>query len=249
VTHDAAIAERYRLVRSRIDAAARRSGRDPASVTLVAVTKSLGPGAVRGALMAGVMDLGENYVQEAAGKITLVVERSPATRRPRWHLIGHLQRNKAGLAASLFDLIHTLDSEDLAHRLDRIGAARGRVIRTLLQLNVAGEATKHGVSADAAGALLERLQSLRHLRIEGLMTVPPAPHDPEASRPHFQALASLARSLRSRGFDLVHLSMGMTADYEVAVEEGATFVRVGQAIFGTRPDGAEGERGAAARGR
>lgn len=232
----AAIAERYRLVRSRVDAAARRSRRDPAAVTLVVVTKSVGPAAVRCALAAGVGDLGENYVQEAARKIPLVTERLMDGAAPRWHLIGHLQRNKAGPAVPLFELIHTLDSEELALRLDRIGAERGRAVRTLLQVNVAGEAAKSGVSVDMAAGLLERLQPLRHLRVEGLMTVPPTPHDPEASRPHFRALAGLGRSLRSLGFDVVHLSMGMTADYEVAVEEGATLVRVGEAIFGPRPD-------------
>ncbi len=232
----AAIAEGYRLVRSRVDAAARRSRRDPASVTVVAAVKSFGPATVRYAVAAGIADLGENYVQEAARKIPQLTERTKDGTAPRWHLIGHLQRNKARQAAALFDLIHTLDGEELALCLERIGAEHGRVIRTLLQVNVAGEDTKSGVAVAMAAGLLERLQTLRHLRVEGLMTVPPLPLDPEQSRPHFQALAELRQDLRSRGFDLVHLSMGMSADYEVAVEEGATFVRVGEAIFGPRPD-------------
>jgi pyridoxal phosphate enzyme (YggS family) len=243
----AAIAERYRHVRARIDAAARRAQRDPASITLVAVTKSVEPAPVRCALAIGIEHLGENYVQEAAGKIPRVIAQPYDGPPPRWHLIGHLQRNKARLAVPLFDLIHTLDSEALALALDRIGAEHGRVVRTLLQVNVAGDAAKSGLGATSAPKLLERLQSLRHLRVEGLMTVPPAPHDPEQSRPHFQALAGLRQDLRSRGFDLVHLSMGMTADYEIAVEEGATLIRIGEAIFGPRPDRPHDPLGVAAR--
>jgi pyridoxal phosphate enzyme (YggS family) len=242
-----AIAERYRHVRARIDAAAQRAQRDPASITLVAVTKSVAPTPVRCALAAGVEHLGENYVQEADGKIPQVIAQPYDGPLPRWHLIGHLQRNKARLAVALFDLIHTLDSEALAVALDRIGAEHGRVVRTLLQVNVAGDAAKSGIGITSAPDLLERVQSLRHLRVEGLMTIPPTPHDPEQSRPHFQALAGLRQDLRSRGFDLVHLSMGMTADYEVAVEEGATLVRIGEAIFGPRPDRPRGRPGVAAR--
>lgn len=239
------IAERCRFVRSRIDAAARRARRDPASVTLVAVTKSVEPAAIRHALAAGIRDFGESYVQEAIGKIPRVAEQWTEPDRPRWHLIGHLQRNKAAAAVPLFDLMHALDSEELALRLDRIGAQHDRMVRALLQINVAGESTKSGVAVDAAAALIERVWPLRHLRVEGLMAIPPAPRDPEDSRPHFQALAALASALGARGFDLVHLSMGMTADYEVAVEEGATLVRVGEAIFGPRPDRSQRARGAA----
>jgi pyridoxal phosphate enzyme (YggS family) len=243
----AAIAERYRQVRTRIDAAARRAQRDPASITLVAVTKFVAPTTVRCALATGIEHLGENYVQEAAGKIPRVIAQPYDGPPPRWHLIGHLQRNKARVAVALFDLIHTLDSEALARALDRIGAEHGRVVRTLLQVNVADDTAKSGIGITSAAGLLERVQPLQHLRVEGLMTVPPVPDDPERSRPHFQALAGLRQDLRSRGFDLVHLSMGMTADYEIAVEEGATLVRIGEAIFGPRPDRPHGRPDVAAR--
>jgi pyridoxal phosphate enzyme (YggS family) len=204
---------------------------------LVAVTKGVDLSAVHEALGTGILDLGENFVQEAAEKAAALA-RAPADAhdpRPRWHLIGPLQRNKAARAARLFHLIHTLDGDALAARLDRIGQEVGRRIPTLLQVNVAGEPTKHGVAGDAVAGVLEHARRLTHLRIDGLMTVPPHAAEPEASRAHFRALARLRDDLRTRGFDLPHLSMGMTDDYEIAVEEGATMVRVGRAIFGPRP--------------
>jgi pyridoxal phosphate enzyme (YggS family) len=230
------IAARYARVCERIEAAARRARRNPDDVTLVVVTKTLGLAAVRAALAAGARNIGENYVQEAARKIEQL--RSEAvedgTAQPHWHLIGHLQRNKAARAAELFDLIHTVDSARLGQHLDRAGAERSTPVRVLVEVSIGGEATKSGVDPRAAFALVPALARLEHLRLEGLMAIPPRPPDPEASRPHFHELAALRAELAARGFDLPHLSMGMTDDYEVAIEEGATIVRVGRAIFGER---------------
>lgn len=233
----AVIATRYRRVRARIEDAARRSGRDPAAVTLVVVTKAFDPTAVRAALAAGALDLGENYVQEAVRKMEALESdvASDPERVLRWHFVGRLQQNKAAKAARLFDVIHTLDSEALGRRLDGIGARRARKIHVLVEVNTGGEPSKAGVQYRDAGDLVRTLTTLEHLRVDGLMTIPPFSLDPEASRPYFRALASLRNDLALRGFDLPHLSMGMTDDYEVAIEEGATIVRVGRGIFGERP--------------
>jgi pyridoxal phosphate enzyme (YggS family) len=228
------IADRHAQVRDRIAAAARRAGRAPEDVTLVVVTKTFPAAAIRAVAAAGAGDVGESYVQEAVRKIEELAVGGGPIPPLRWHLIGHLQRNKAAPAAHLFDLIHSVDGEALGGALDRAAAALGKVVPVLVEVNVGGEATKHGISPAAAPALLASLGSLAHLRIEGLMAVPPpAPHT-EASRPHFRALARLRADLARRGFDLPRLSMGMSDDYEVAVEEGATIVRVGRAILGAR---------------
>jgi hypothetical protein len=233
----AAIAARYARVVARIAAAARRSGRDPSTITLVAVTKAFSSEAACAALAAGATHLGENYVQEALPKIRAVDE--VCQRRdlptPQWHLIGHLQHNKARRAVETFDIIHSLDSEALARRLDRIGADRGTRVRVLLEVNTSGEATKNGIPTAGAPALVATLTALDHLQLEGLMTVPPRSAAADGARGHFRALAALRDELGTRGFDLPHLSMGMTDDYETAIEEGATIVRIGRAIFGERP--------------
>lgn len=233
----AAIAARYAGVLERIKDAARRSGRDPATVTLVVVTKAFGLVAVRAALAAGTQDLGENYVQEAARKIEALGTgaRTQGDRELRWHFIGQLQQNKAARAARLFDVIHTVDSAALARRIDRVGTQLSRVVRVLVEVNISGEPSKAGIPRPAAGDLLRALKPLEHVRVEGLMTIPPPGRQPDASRPYFRSLAALRNELASRGFDLPHLSMGMTDDYEVAIEEGATIVRLGRAIFGERP--------------
>ncbi len=233
----AAVTVRYARVMERIAAAARRGGREADAVTLVAVTKAFGPSAVHAALASGARDIGENYVQEAAAKMAALAPEIEATGAPppRWHCIGHLQRNKARLAAALFDVVHTVDSEALAQLLDRAAADLGRIVPVLLGVNVAGESTKSGVSCAGVLRLLETLVRLAHLRVEGLMTVPPMGRDPEEARPHFRTLSRLQLDLAARGFDLPHLSMGMTDDYVVAIEEGATIVRVGRGIFGPRP--------------
>jgi pyridoxal phosphate enzyme (YggS family) len=230
------IAGRYNQVRERIAVAARRVGRDPETVTLVAVAKTFDVAAVRAAVAAGAHDIGESYVQEAAPKIeSLAAEMIGSSERPpRWHFIGHLQRNKASRAVRLFDLIQSVDNLRLAEHLDRVAAECDKSLSVLIEVNVGKERTKGGITEASALHFLTALASLKRLRVEGMMTVPPPVPHPEASRSHFRALAGLRADLASQGFDLPHLSMGMTDDYEVAVEEGATIVRVGRAIFGPR---------------
>jgi len=232
----AEIVARYGHVCERIRVAARRAGRDPDAITLVVVTKTFPLGAIRAALGAGARDIGENYVQEAARKMEALAADPPdrAGMSLRWHFVGQLQRNKAARAVRLFDVIHSIDSIQLAEHLDRAAAACGKIIPVLLEVNVSNECTKGGIGEAAAAALLTALASLKHLRVEGMMTIPPPPQYPDESRPYFRALAKLRTGLASRGFDLPHLSMGMTDDYEIAIEEGATMVRVGRAIFGRR---------------
>lgn len=242
------IAENIARVRDRIERAAQRAGRSPDAITLIAVTKTYSARIVGMALAAGVADCGENRVQEAEEKIDLLRD-TPA----RWHLIGHLQRNKGRRAAALFDMIHSLDSVRLAEALNRHveeaallqpDGTRGR-LPVLLQVNVSGEASKEGF--DLPGGVehpdlatfiadVEAIVALPHLDVQGLMTVAPYDDDPEAARPTFRALRLLRDELTRRlpQTSLSHLSMGMTGDFEVAIEEGATFVRVGRAIFGER---------------
>jgi pyridoxal phosphate enzyme (YggS family) len=220
-----------RLVRvqERMSAAASRAGRDPASVRLVAVSKMMPVEAIREALKAGVTTLGENRVQEAAAKIAVL----PAV--AAWHLVGHLQTNKAKLAVQLFELIHSLDSVRLARELDRHGGQAGKIVRCLVEVNLEGEASKSGTTEEDLRPLLDAAGALPHLRIEGLMAIPPLLPDPEAVRPYFRRLRMLRDKLRSVNFPLAELSMGMTHDFEVAIEEGATLVRIGTGIFGPRP--------------
>jgi PLP dependent protein len=217
-------------VLERIAAAARRSGREPASVTLVAVCKTVPAHRVRAAVAAGLAVLGENRVQEAAGKI-------PEVPGASWHLIGPLQSNKARRAVELFDIVESVHDEDLARRLDRIVAEvrPGGRLPVLLEVNVASDPAKSGFALDRIEAVLPAILALPHLRVEGLMTIGRLAGDPEEARPTFVALRSLSESLRARWPRLgPELSMGMSDDYEVAVEEGATIVRVGRALFGDR---------------
>lgn len=227
------VAENLEAVESRIAVAARRAGRDPAGVTLVAVSKLIPVERVREGIAAGLRVLGENYVQEARTKI------AELGRGVAWHLVGHLQANKAKHAVELFDLIHSLDSVELALELDRQAERRGRAeVPVLVQLSLAGEATKSGVSEQALLPLLKAIVPLRHVSVQGLMTMPPYVEDPEASRPFFRALRELRERVEKEGIERVtmaHLSMGMSHDFEVAIEEGATLIRVGTAIFGPRP--------------
>lgn len=222
------VAAKVARVRERIVAAATRSGRRPEDVTLVAVTKDVDAAHIRAAIAAGVADLGENRVQEAATKIEAL------GRAPRWHMVGHLQRNKVAEAVVLFDAIHSADSTRLLGELSR---RLHRPIDVLLQVNVAGERQKHGV---APGALIDLASEAAHipgLRIVGLMTIAPVASNPETVRPVFRHLRTLRDELNRRAVflqPLVHLSMGMTDDFEVAVEEGATMVRIGRGIFGER---------------
>jgi pyridoxal phosphate enzyme (YggS family) len=215
-------------VRQEVVGHVRRIGRDPAGVTIVAVTKTLPPDAVAAVVQGGLTDVGENYVQEARDK------RAHAPEPVRWHLIGTLQRNKARLAARLFDRVHSLDSLSAAEAL---AEARGDGDRlpVLLQVNTAPGRERHGVSADALPALAERVLALPGLALDGLMTVAPAGEVGEAARGHFRTLRELRNHVASRlGVELPHLSMGMSEDFVVALEEGATMLRLGRVLFGAR---------------
>lgn len=224
--------QRLQEVRSRIDAAARRSNRSPEEVKLLAVSKSHPADLIRRAIEAGVSDLGENRVQEAEEKIT-EVGRGVA----RWHLIGHLQSNKARRAVTLFDVIHSLDSVALARRLESMCVEEGRgKLPVLIQLNLAGEATKSGINKEELPELIETVTSCSHLSLTGLMSVPPFFEDSEKVRPLFRQLRELRDRLKLQGVfaGKGELSMGMTHDFPIAIEEGATIVRIGTAIFGER---------------
>jgi len=211
-------------VRERMARAAERAGRRPEDVLLVGVSKTVDVERIRQALAAGLGALGENRVQEARDKVEALGHPVP------WHLIGHLQTNKARDAVALFDVIHSVDRVELAQDLARRAQAQDRIVDVLLEVNLAGEPAKSGVAPDGLPVLLEALGSLGHLRVRGLMAIPPVAEDAEATRPWFRTLRALAER-----HGLKELSMGMSADYETAIEEGATMVRVGSAIFGARP--------------
>lgn len=223
------IALRWEATRARVAAACERAGRSPAEVTIVAVSKTHPAEAVRAAAAAGARDFGENYAQELAGKRAACGELADA----RWHFIGRLQRNKARLVAGQVALVHAVDSVALAEELAR--RAQGAVQPILIAVNLAGEATKGGVTAEAAPALAAAVAPLPGVRLDGLMTMPPPGDDPEASRGPFLALRALRDRLQQElGLPLPALSMGMSGDYELAIACGATHVRIGTAIFGTR---------------
>jgi len=229
----AAVAERVAAVRAEIATAARAAARDPASIRIVAVTKTLPPEAALAALAAGLGDLGENYVQEGRLK-RLAVEG-----RCAWHLIGGLQRNKVRAAVAVFDRLHTLDSDALAVALGAAMVDTGRRLPVLIQVNLSGEATKRGVPPDRVLSLAKTVVRQPGLALDGLMGVPPPAARPEASRPHFRLLREVRdRTASGLGVELPHLSMGMSDDFTVAVEEGATWLRLGRALFGARGPGA-----------
>ena len=223
---------RLQAVRDRIAAACARAGRAPSEVTLVGVSKTHPPEAVREAFAAGLRDFGENRVQEAEAKADALADLRAAGLR--WHLVGHLQGNKANKAAALFDVVHSVDGASLGERLDRAASEKGRVLPVLVQVDLAGEVTKFGLEETSLFATLESLRALSSLRVEGLMVLPPYLDDPEATRPFFQRLRALRDQAVSRGLCGSQLSMGMSHDFEVAIEEGATLVRVGTAVFGQR---------------
>jgi len=226
------VAARAAAVRVAVADAARRVGRDPAGIRIVGATKTFPPAAVRAALAADIHDVGENYVQEATAK------RQAAGGTATWHLIGGLQRNKVRAAVATFDWVQTVDSAPLATALDAEATRARRRLTVLIQVNVAGEAQKRGLTPGAVEALAVHVLSLPGLRLQGFMAIPPLAADGEASRPHFQALRALRDRLASRlGVELPHLSMGMTDDFAVAVEEGATLLRLGRALFGPRGRG------------
>ena len=224
-----AIGQNWSATAARIAAASRRAGRDPASVRVVAVSKTHPPDAVRAAWDCGLTVFGENRVQEAQAKIPLCP--SSAT----WHLVGHLQTNKARPAARLFDLIHSVDSLKLLAALDEAAAPAGRVLPVCLEINVAGEGAKFGLAPDMLEPVLRAAGNLRRVEIVGLMCIPPPAPDPEQVRPYFRRLRELRDAARAAtGYALPELSMGMSRDFEVAVEEGATWLRLGTVLFGPR---------------
>jgi len=232
VIDSTAIRDRLADVRARIARAAGRAGRDPASIRLVAVSKTFDADHVRAAADAGQVDFGENKVQEALDKMA-----ATADLPVRWHLIGHLQSNKARKVGR-FDVVHSIDSAALVRKVDETAVLAERRIDVLVQVDLAGEPTKHGAREDELPLIFDVGVSARAIRIVGLMLLPPAFDDPEGSRPYFQALRKIRERLLVHGVDqemLRELSMGMSHDFEVAVEEGATIVRVGSAIFGARP--------------
>ncbi len=226
------LAENIARVRARIVAAAHRADRDPAEITLVAVSKTKPVELVEMAYNLGVTDFGENRVQEALPKIEHFHPQGM-----RWHLIGHLQSNKAGKVVAPFACVHSVDSLHLAQVLSRHALEQGRTLAILLQVNVSGEASKEGMTPEETPAIARQIAALPALQIEGLMTIAPLARDPEEVRPVFRALRLLRDQLRGEvtASNWEQLSMGMTDDYTVAIEEGATLVRVGRAIFGQRP--------------
>jgi pyridoxal phosphate enzyme (YggS family) len=221
--------ENSRKVRERIEAACARAGRSPDEITLVAVSKSQPPEAVRAAVSLGQLVFGENRVQEAKAKIPLCPERA------RWHLIGHLQSNKARDAVALFSMVESVDSLHLAEELEKWADKQAKTLRILLEVNIAGESSKFGYSPEAVLRELPQINGLRHLELHGLMTIAPYTTDAEKVRPVFRKLRELKTGCEQvLGAPLQHLSMGMSGDFEVAIEEGATIVRIGTALFGPR---------------
>ncbi|RMH30657.1 MAG: YggS family pyridoxal phosphate-dependent enzyme [Planctomycetota bacterium] len=252
------LAERYTEVRQRIADAAHRAGRTPDSVYLIAVTKTAEPEDIRELIELGHRDFGENRVQQLVQRASMAQEwydrarllaRSASGKAPfdpdkpvRWHMIGHLQRNKARKVADLCRLVHSVDSLRLAEELQQCANRLDRDIEVLIQVNVSGEESKQGLPSSAAGALAEQIDTMVRVHVRGLMTMAPYSENPEDARPHFARCRELFEEMRSQGygegrFDL--LSMGMSGDYEVAIEEGANLVRVGSAIFGEASEHAE----------
>jgi pyridoxal phosphate enzyme (YggS family) len=223
------LAENLDAIQQRIRAACERAGRDPGSVTLLAVTKGQPPEVVSAAARLGQVIFGENKVQEARAKIPL------CPGRLRWHFIGHLQSNKSREAVELFEMIQSVDSLSLAREISKRAEAAARTLPVMLEVNIAGEGSKFGYAPENLLAELKELNALPRLEIQGLMTVPPWTSDPEKARPHFRRLRELkAQAETVLGAPLSHLSMGMSGDFEIAIAEGATLVRIGTALFGPR---------------
>ncbi len=212
----------------RMEKAGRKAGRDPGEMKLVAVSKTVEVARIKEAIEAGVTILGENYVQEAQKKIEEIGK--PVS----WHFIGHLQSNKAKHVVRLFDTIHSLDSIPLAEELDRRAEQASRVIKVMIEVNLSREETKFGTDEEMVFSLARRVQALQHLSLKGLMTMPPYFDSPGMSRPYYTALRELEEKMIKEGMPIEELSMGMSNDFEIAIEEGATYVRVGAAIFGPR---------------
>jgi len=213
--------------------AAMRAGRSPEEVKLIAVSKGVGAETIKNAVETGIREFGENRIQEALDKITIITACLPEA-RIKWHLIGHLQKNKAKSAIRLFDMIHSVDSMELAVLLDRYAGETGKKQRIMLQVKLSDEESKYGILKENLNEVLSGMGHLGNLRVEGLMTIPPYFDDPERVRPFFRELRELKEKAEKEGFRLSELSMGMSNDFEIAIEEGATMVRVGTAIFGER---------------
>ncbi len=214
-----------------MDQAAIRAGRDPGEIKLVAVSKTVEVARIREAIEAGVTILGENYVQEARRKIEEIGHGI------QWHMIGHLQSNKAKYAVTLFDYIHSIDGISLAREIDRRAAQKGRRVRVLVEVNLSGETSKFGIDSEAVMDLIHHVAALKHISIEGLMTMTPYFDEPEKARPYFIKLREFRDRIQKEGIEgarMDELSMGMSGDFEAAIEEGATMIRVGTAIFGER---------------
>lgn len=225
------IAENLKTVKDKIAQAALRAGRNPQDVQLVAVSKTVSGELIQQAIEAGVTILGESYIQEARKKIGEI------GKAVRWDFIGHLQSNKVSYAVDLFEVIHSIDRLSLAQALSTRAAKKRKTLRVLVQVNISGEGAKSGIDTGRVNALVSHIASLPNLTLDGLMTMPPYFTDPEKARPYFVALRKLRDTLmaeQGNRIDLKELSMGMSGDFEVAVEEGATLVRVGTAIFGER---------------
>lgn len=225
------IKENLESVWDRIRKACERAGRRPEEVSLVAVTKNVPVHLIEEAIEAGVEDIGENRFQEAREKFARI------GKRVRWHMVGHLQTNKVKGALQIFDIIHSLDRIKLAEEIERRASAEGRIVRCLVQVNLSGEPTKFGIGEEDLIPFLLEISRMEHIRVEGLMTIAPLMENPEDTRPFFRRLRELREMVEKERMDRVemrHLSMGMSADFEVAVEEGATMVRIGTAIFGPR---------------
>jgi pyridoxal phosphate enzyme (YggS family) len=230
---DTVLLENIKNVYRKISYAAIRSGRSPFDVKLVAVTKTIAVDKISEAVDLGLRVLGENRVQETEGKISNLKSQI-LNSIIEWHLIGYLQRNKAKRAVQLFDLIHSLDSTGLAEELNKHAEREGKFQRVLIQVKLSEEETKHGVPKEGLMNLIKKVSEMKHLKLEGLMTMPPFFDKAEMARPFFRELRELRDDAEKSGYQLPELSMGMTNDFEVAIEEGATMVRVGTAIFGER---------------
>jgi len=218
-------------IRKRIIAAATRTNRDPGDIQLMAVSKTVSPERIREAMEAGVKVFGENYVQEAREKIPAIGQAA------EWHMIGHLQTNKVKYVINLFDWVHSVDRLELAKELDKRAGQHSRKLNVLIEVNVSGEESKNGIEPSQVMELVRQVSVLPNLSVRGLMTMPPYSDDPETSRPYFKALRKLRDEISAAAIPNIRideLSMGMTDDFEVAIEEGATIIRVGRAIFGER---------------
>ena len=225
------VAANYREIVERITQAAISRGRDPRDVKILAAAKAQDIKSIEAAISTGVLLIGENYVQEAS------LKRKSLPGSVEWHMIGHLQRNKAKAAVEIFDVIESLDNAELARELDKEGRKRNAPVRALVEINIGGEESKSGIAKAKVAELLRTIGQLDHLSIEGLMTVPPFRENCEETRPYFRELRQLREELHSLklpNVDLRELSMGMTHDYLIAVEEGATIVRIGTGLFGPR---------------